>query len=138
MKKIKIDMELLIFSDTDAEKEKEILASCLKEMMKARALTGMIKIYDEDKEQKTAAAKTAVEAQEKASFENRRKKHYWQNVCRIQEEQQRKGLKKYGLPLEQDEAMHINKRLQHLTEELIDGLMYIEHIKELIQQEGEN
>lgn len=61
------------------------------------------------------------------------KKDYWKNICEIQEEQTAKGLSKYGYPLEKNIWLDMEERLRYLEEELIDGLMYIEHIKELIK-----
>lgn len=62
---------------------------------------------------------------------------YWNNINKLQYEQTKKGLRKYGLPLELDDKMPLTKRIKHLQEELIDGLMYAEHLKALIQQEAE-
>lgn len=45
------------------------------------------------------------------------------------EKQRAKGMETYGQGLE-DNQMKIIERLEYLEEELIDGLMYIEHIKE--------
>lgn len=59
------------------------------------------------------------------------KQNYWFNICKIQKAQLAKGLKKYGYPLEQN-PMEIIDRLQYLEEELVDALMYIEHIKEAL------
>lgn len=39
-----------------------------------------------------------------------------------------KGLKKYGTPLYKN-PLSMNERMDHLSEELVDGLQYIEHIK---------
>jgi hypothetical protein len=54
---------------------------------------------------------------------------YWANVCEIQKRQTEKGLSKYGQRLEDNESLSPIERLEYLEEELIDGLMYIEHIK---------
>jgi hypothetical protein len=45
------------------------------------------------------------------------------------EKQRAKGMKTYGQGLE-DNPMKIIERLEYLEEELIDGLYYIEHVKE--------
>lgn len=45
------------------------------------------------------------------------------------EKQRAKGMETYGQGLE-DNPMQIVERLEYLEEELIDGLYYIEHIKE--------
>lgn len=39
-----------------------------------------------------------------------------------------KGLKKYGTPLYKN-PLSMSERMDHLSEELVDGLQYIEHIK---------
>lgn len=54
---------------------------------------------------------------------------YWNNVCEIQRKQTEKGIRTYGQTLEQNTSLDILERLTMLEEELIDGLMYIEHIK---------
>lgn len=40
-----------------------------------------------------------------------------------------KGLHKYSMALEDNVELSINERLEHLAEELTDGLQYIEHFK---------
>ena len=62
--------------------------------------------------------------------------NYWENICEMQKKQTEKGLKKYGQILEENTGMTIRERLEYLQEELIDGLMYIEHIKEMLTKEG--
>lgn len=59
---------------------------------------------------------------------------YWERICAIAEKQRAKGLETYGLGLE-DNPMEIIERLEYLEEELIDGLMYIEHIKEALKDD---
>ena len=59
---------------------------------------------------------------------------YWQNICELQKKQRDKGVKKYGQTLEDNTYMNIEERLEYLQEELIDGLMYIEHIKQKATQ----
>lgn len=53
---------------------------------------------------------------------------YWDKICAMAERQRLKGLIKYSRGLE-DNPMVMIDRLEYLQEELIDGLMYIEHIK---------
>ena len=55
---------------------------------------------------------------------------YWENVCDLQKRQTEKGLRKYGQRLEDNNMLAIWERLEYLEEELIDALMYIEHIKQ--------
>ena len=42
--------------------------------------------------------------------------------------QKAKGLEKYGQTLDQNE-LSVQERLEHLEEELMDALVYIQHIK---------
>lgn len=63
----------------------------------------------------------------------KRKMKYWNNICELQKKQTEKGYKKYGQILEENTSMDIIERLTYLEEELIDGLMYIEHIKERLK-----
>ena len=66
------------------------------------------------------------------------KAKYWSRVCEMQKRQTEKGLNKYGQVLEDNTNMTIRERLEYLEEELIDGLMYLEHIKELLtKNEGQ-
>lgn len=54
---------------------------------------------------------------------------YWDNICEIQRKQTEKGIKTYGQRLEDNTSLTDLEKLTMLEEELIDGLMYIEHIK---------
>lgn len=56
---------------------------------------------------------------------------YWEKITRIAEKQRKKGLATYGMGIE-DNPMSLLKRLDYLTEELIDALMYIQWIREAI------
>lgn len=59
------------------------------------------------------------------------KARYWSNVCAMQKKQTEKGKRTYGQILEENTSMSMIERLEYLEEELIDALMYIEHIKAL-------
>lgn len=61
---------------------------------------------------------------------------YWGEICKIQARQTEKGVKKYGQRLEDNEDLGVIERLEYLEEELIDGLMYIEHIKAAFRKGG--
>lgn len=62
---------------------------------------------------------------------------YWERICELSEKQRAKGMETYGQGLENN-PMTIKERLEYLEEELIDGLMYIEHIKAwLLELEGD-
>lgn len=60
-------------------------------------------------------------------------KDYWANITAIKDKQTKKGIDTYGQTLEENTAMSIIERLEYLEEELVDGLMYIEHIKEKVK-----
>ena len=63
---------------------------------------------------------------------------YWKRVCKLSDKQRAKGMKTYGRGLESNPAVML-KRIEHLQEELIDGLMYCEWIKDkLMEMEGES
>lgn len=55
----------------------------------------------------------------------------WERVNDIAEKQRKKGIEEYGRGLEED-AADISTRLDRIEEELIDALMYIEHLKEVL------
>ena len=52
------------------------------------------------------------------------------------DKQTEKGIKKYNAPLSEYPDMELEKRLEHLAEELVDGLFYIEHILKWNKQQG--
>jgi hypothetical protein len=56
---------------------------------------------------------------------------YLTSIINRFENQIKKGMNKYGQPLEEN-TDEIVERLEHLAEELTDGLMYIEWIKEMV------
>lgn len=58
---------------------------------------------------------------------------YWERVSAIQEKQTAKGIKTYGQTLEDNTGMSPIDRLEYLEEELVDALMYIEHLKESLR-----
>ena len=60
---------------------------------------------------------------------------YWSNICEMQKRQTEKGKKTYGQILEDNTSMSMRDRLEYLEEELIDSLMYIEHIKEVLSND---
>ena len=63
---------------------------------------------------------------------DKRNQYYWDNICTMQEKQTAKGLATYGQTLEENTELSMTERLTYLEEELIDALMYIEHIKVLL------
>ena len=62
---------------------------------------------------------------------------YWENICVIADNQRAKGMHKYGHGLEEN-TDDMLKRIKHLQEELIDGLMYCEWIKDELLRKGES
>ena len=58
---------------------------------------------------------------------------YWQRITALADKQRAKGMSKYGQGLEANPS-DILARINHLQEELIDGLMYCEWIKEWMQE----
>lgn len=60
---------------------------------------------------------------------------YWERICRLSERQREKGMKTYGQGLEANPAAII-ERIEHLEEELLDGLMYCEWIKAWLTERG--
>lgn len=64
--------------------------------------------------------------------EDREFNPYWERISAIYERQRAKGIEIYGQGLESNPA-DILTRLTYLEEELIDGLMYIEWIKDKIK-----
>ena len=58
---------------------------------------------------------------------------YWKRICAIADKQREKGISKYGQGLESNPA-DILARINHIQEELIDGLMYLEWAKEALTE----
>lgn len=54
---------------------------------------------------------------------------YWDGVTQIAKKQEEKGLKEYGMTLDENKELSMVVRLEMLEEELVDALNYIEHIK---------
>lgn len=61
---------------------------------------------------------------------------YWDNITALADRQREKGIKTYGRGLEDDTA-GIIIRLERIEEELIDALMYMEHLKDRIRESEE-
>ena len=58
---------------------------------------------------------------------------YWERITVLANCQRSKGLKEYGRGVEDDTA-DINVRLDRIEEELIDTLMYLEHLRDGIKE----
>jgi hypothetical protein len=57
------------------------------------------------------------------------KNPYWDNISALSERQRKKGIETYGRGLEDDTAGMMT-RIERIQEELIDALMYLEHLKD--------
>ena len=57
---------------------------------------------------------------------------YWDRITAIAERQREKGIAEYGQGLE-DNAKDDATRITYLEEELVDGLMYCERIKDRLK-----
>ena len=55
--------------------------------------------------------------------------NYTKNINDLLERQREKGIAKYGQILEENTTLSRVQRVEHIEEELIDALMYAEHIK---------
>ena len=60
---------------------------------------------------------------------------YWERICKLADKQRAKGIETYGQGIECNPAAML-KRIEYLQEELIDGLMYCEWIKDMLKLEG--
>lgn len=58
---------------------------------------------------------------------------YWKNITALADRQRNKGISTYGRGLEDDTAGIIT-RIERIEEELIDALMYMEHLKEKVAE----
>lgn len=56
---------------------------------------------------------------------------YWCRISDINHRQNKKGMEKYGVSLADNATLTFAQRIEHLEEELIDGLKYCEHLKEI-------
>ncbi len=54
---------------------------------------------------------------------------YWSNISALNERQTAKGIEKYGVRLEDNTTLSREQRVEHVQEELIDALKYLEHLK---------
>lgn len=57
------------------------------------------------------------------------RKDYWEKITELKNKQTRKGLSKYGQVLEDNDLLSPVERIVYLEEELVDALMYLEHMK---------
>ena len=66
------------------------------------------------------------------------KNPYWERITEISNRQREKGINTYGQGLELFTTPDAIKRIEYIQEELIDGLMYLEWLKEKLKGECEN
>ena len=59
---------------------------------------------------------------------------YWANIQKIADKQRNKGIKKYGYGLEDNPILDDEATITYLQEELIDALMYCEHLKAKLRE----
>lgn len=64
------------------------------------------------------------------------KTEYQRKIEDLMERQRKKGLSKYGVTLEDNGTLTTEQRIEHLEEELLDGLMYCEHLKKATEDTG--
>jgi len=60
--------------------------------------------------------------------------NYWDNITDIYNKQREKGLAEYGQTLEDNTALSPVERITMAQEELVDALVYLEHIKAGIKE----
>ena len=84
---------------------------------------GISEVFEE--RDRLADENRALRTELKVNLGNR----YWMNICKMNARQETKGLEKYGEPLEENTTLTTVQRIEHLQEELIDGLKYCEHLK---------
>lgn len=60
---------------------------------------------------------------------------YWERITQIADRQREKGIQTYGQGLEQFREPDAVSRIEYIQEELIDGLMYLEWLKEKLKGE---
>ena len=77
--------------------------------------------------------KRLADEQQKQIDEKKSNNPYWENICKMAEKQRAKGIDTYGQGLEENPADLI-QRIEHLQEELIDGLMYCQWIKDKLME----
>ena len=63
---------------------------------------------------------------------------YWRRITQMSDRQREKGIQTYGQGLEQFTTPDALKRIEYIQEELIDGLMYLEWLKDILKGENNN
>ena len=81
-----------------------------------------------------AAEKTGGEQKPAEDAEAGTVSRYRDNIGKLFDRQIQKGLDKYGVPLEENDTLTTEQRIEHLEEELADGMMYCECLKAAISK----
>lgn len=58
---------------------------------------------------------------------------YWDKITEIYKKQSEKGLKEYGMTLEENTDIPVADRITMLEEELVDALVYLEHLRSKVE-----
>lgn len=67
---------------------------------------------------------------------NKTAENYRNYIEHLINKQINKGIRKYGKPLDQQKDMKLLERFNHLEEELVDALVYIQHVKTYLKEKG--
>lgn len=59
---------------------------------------------------------------------------YWKNITEIKNKQTEKGLREYGQTLEENKSIPTIERITMVEEEMVDALMYLEHLKAVLSE----
>lgn len=79
----------------------------------------------------------SAEEKKNAGLSKNAEKHpYRAEVEKLLDRQEEKGIDKYGVTLDQNTTLTDAQRIEHLEEELVDALMYCEHLKAGISGDG--
>lgn len=100
-------------------------------------ITGISMVEAEKAAEKIAEA--AWKMGESVMEEENKQKEITVYEQRIEEKikkQVQKGKEKYGVTLDENKTLTTEQRIEHLEEELIDGLMYCEHLAQAITNPG--
>ena len=59
---------------------------------------------------------------------------YWKNITEIKNKQTEKGVREYGQTLEENKSIPTIERITMVEEEMVDALMYLEHLKAVLSE----
>ena len=66
-------------------------------------------------------------------YSRMKRNKYIENIYSLMKKQESKGLSTYGQLLQDNTSMTTVDRIEYLEEELVDALMYLEHLKESVK-----